>query len=254
MARIRTIKPEMRTDEKLTECSLSARLLFIGMLNFADDNGNQAFSAKRIKMQVFPADAIDTQPLIGELLTQGVIIEYTVNEEKFLHIKGFSTHQVINRPSATRIPQPPFIVDSLSDVGGLSVGKEGKGRDKKEAKASMSPAKLPTCDVAAVIELYHAALPELPAVRLQTPNRTKAIKKLWAWVLTSKKSDKTARATNAAEALVWVKSYFERARDNEFLMGASGRTGEHANWQCDLDYLLTDKGMTRVIEKTKAAA
>lgn len=134
---------------------------------------------------------------------------------------------------------------------------EPEPEPEEEAKASMSPAKLPTqpaCDTSAVIELYHAALPELPAVRLQTPSRTKAIKKLWSWVLTSKKSDKTARATNAVEAMGWIKSYFERARDNDFLMARSGRTGEHANWQCDLDFLLTEKGMTQVIEKTKAAA
>ena len=114
MARIRTIKPELWTDERLTECSLSARLLFIGMLNFADDNGNLAYSAKRLKMQVFPADSLDTQPLLDELLTHGVIMEYSVNAEKFLHIKGFTKHQVINRPTVSAIPPYPFNDDSVS--------------------------------------------------------------------------------------------------------------------------------------------
>jgi hypothetical protein len=40
MARIRTIKPEFWTDEKVVECSFEARLMFIGMFNFADDKGN----------------------------------------------------------------------------------------------------------------------------------------------------------------------------------------------------------------------
>jgi hypothetical protein len=40
MARIRTIKPEFWTDEKIVECSFEARLMFIGMFNFADDKGN----------------------------------------------------------------------------------------------------------------------------------------------------------------------------------------------------------------------
>jgi hypothetical protein len=52
----------------------------------------------------------------------------------------------------------------------------------------------------------------------------------------------------------WVTAYFTRVRDNAFLMGKIGRVGEHAGWQCDLDYLLTDKGMTQVIEKTREAA
>jgi hypothetical protein len=131
MARIRSIKPEFWTDEKLTECSLSARLLFIGMLNFSDDNGNQAYSAKRLKMQIFPADSIDTQPLLDELITHGVVIEYSVNNEKYLHIKGFKVHQVINRPSATRIPEPIVNDYSVSTHGVITDGREGKGREGK---------------------------------------------------------------------------------------------------------------------------
>lgn len=131
MARIRTVKPEFWTDERLTECSLSARLLFIGMLNFADDNGNLAYSAKRLKMQVFPADSIDTQPLLDELLTHGMLMEYSVKGEKFLHIKGFLKHQVINRPSATAIPTPDFNDDSVTTHGVLTDGREGKGKERK---------------------------------------------------------------------------------------------------------------------------
>lgn len=148
MARIRTIKPEFWTDERLTECSLSARLLFIGMLNFSDDNGNQAYSAKRLKMQIFPADAIDTQPLLDELLAHGVVIEYSVSGEKYLHIKGFAVHQVINRPSATRIPRPSFIADSVSTHAEVTDGREGKGKEgNSEAKASGAKAPMTTDEI-----------------------------------------------------------------------------------------------------------
>lgn len=134
MARIRTIKPEFWTDERLTECSLSARLLFIGMLNFSDDNGNQAHSAKRLKMQIFPADAIDVAPLLAELVAQRIVIEYSVGEEKYLHIKGFRKHQVINRPSSTTIPQPECSVQKHETHGVLTESSvtEGKGRERKE--------------------------------------------------------------------------------------------------------------------------
>lgn len=141
MARIRTIKPEFWTDERLTECSLSARLMFIGMLNFADDNGNQAYSAKRLKMQIFPADAIDTQPLIDELITHGVVIEYSVSGEKFLHIKGFAKHQVINRRSLCTIPQPDFIDHSVSTPEPITAGREGKGEERKEEGEKKTPRK-----------------------------------------------------------------------------------------------------------------
>lgn len=121
----------------------------------------------------------------------------------------------------------------------------------KEAKASSSAAKLPTCPVAELIALYHEVLPNMPAVRLETESRKKALRKTWEWVLTSKRQDQTPRATTAAEAVEWFRSYFERASENDFLMGRTPRTGEHANWKCDLDFLLTERGMKHVIEKTQ---
>lgn len=130
MARIRTIKPDFWTDEKLTECSMSARLLFIGMFNFADDNGNLSASAKKLKMQIFPADNVDCQPLLDELIAHGILIEYSVSGDKYLNIKGFKKHQVINRPSTSSIPQPLDSDDSLNTHGGLTDGREGKGIGK----------------------------------------------------------------------------------------------------------------------------
>lgn len=136
MARIRTIKPDFWTDEKLTECSVSARLLFIGLLNFADDSGNLNRSAKKIKMQVFPADSFDCEPLICELIAQGVLTEYSVSGEKFLQIKGFIKHQVINRPTKSNIPPPETTQireQSNTTHGGLTEDslREGKGREGK---------------------------------------------------------------------------------------------------------------------------
>lgn len=113
MARIRTVKPEFWTDEKVVECSIPARLLFIGLFNFANDKGCLERSPKRIKMQVFPADVIDCEPLIGELITHGLLMEYTVSGNRYLQIKGFSKHQKINRPSVSKIPVP----DEFSEPG-----------------------------------------------------------------------------------------------------------------------------------------
>lgn len=107
MARIRTVKPEFWTDEKVVECSISARLLFIGLFNFADDKGCLERSPKRIKMQVFPADTIDCEPLIMELIAHGLLTEYSVNGSHYLQIPGFLKHQKINRPSNSNIPLPP---------------------------------------------------------------------------------------------------------------------------------------------------
>lgn len=120
MARIRTVKPEFWTDEKVVECSIPARLLFIGLFNFANDMGCLERSPKRLKMQIFPADMIDCEPLLLELITHGLLSEYSVSGVNYLQIKGFLKHQKINRPSATKIPLPREFTESGKDVGGNS--------------------------------------------------------------------------------------------------------------------------------------
>ncbi len=114
-------------------------------------------------------------------------------------------------------------------------------------------AKLPTCPQQAIIDLFHEKLPLLPRVKLMPPAREKALRKLWAWVLSSTKSSGERRATTAQHALAWIGDYFARASENDFLMGRGDRSGAHANWRCDIDFLLTDKGMRHVIEKTEVA-
>ena len=125
----------------------------------------------------------------------------------------------------------------------------------KEANASVGSAdRLPRCETQSVVDLYHDTLPELPRVRLMTDGRRKAISAFWRFVMTSKKSDGTPRATNAEEAMEWIGGYFARARDNDFLMGRGSKAPGHEGWQCDFDFLLTDKGKRHVIEKTREAA
>jgi len=142
MARIRTIKPDFWTDEKVVELSMEARLFFIGSWNFSDDNGNLQRSARKLKMQIFPADAIDCEPLIQSLIAHGMLIEYSVNGETFLHIKGFKAHQVINRPSKTGLPEPdsvslqlPLTESSLTE----GKGKERKGKEEKKEREKTTP-------------------------------------------------------------------------------------------------------------------
>ena len=136
MARIRSIKPDFWTDEKIVELPYEVRLFFIGSWNFADDNGNLQRSAKKLKMQIFPADVIDCEPLIQSLINHGLLIEYSLNGEEYLHIKGFKTHQVVNRPSKSNIPEP----ETGDMFGGLTEGSltEGKGREGKGGDMSGS--------------------------------------------------------------------------------------------------------------------
>lgn len=140
MARIRTIKPSLWTDEALAECSLIARLLFVASLNFADDNGNLERSARQLKAQAFPYDDIDCEPLIAELVRARLLIEYEVGDRKYLHIKGFLAHQRIDRPSKCSLPvyeaslstRQPFDERSTSP----RAVREGKGKEGKVRKGT----------------------------------------------------------------------------------------------------------------------
>lgn len=129
MARIRSIKPEFWSDEKLSECSLSARLLFIGLWSFADDEGRMEFQPARIKMQIFPCGSVTAKQLteyLGELTERSLIRIYTFDSRKYLDLPNFAKHQKINRPTPSKLPE-----FSLSAHGELSEPSplEGKGKE-----------------------------------------------------------------------------------------------------------------------------
>lgn len=110
--------------------------------------------------------------------------------------------------------------------------------------------KVTLADVQKVVGMYHAILPELPQVRMLSDSRKTAIKRFILWVISEPRMDGTRRALHIDGSLGWIGEYFNRARDNDFLMGRNSKSGTHSNWVCDLDFLLTEKGKRQVIEKT----
>lgn len=158
-----------------------------------------------------------------------------------------------NRTDTEQNKEPNGSVGS-ADEEGLKNGSLNEQLPSGDQAEEGDDPKLPACPVEAIVELYHQQLPELPRVRLLNDKRKRALRKVWRWVLTSKKTDGMPRATTAEEACAWLRGYFHRATKNDFLMGRGHRSAEHAGWQCDLDFLLTDNGMKHVIEKTKGGA
>jgi len=137
MARIRTIKPDFWTSEQIVECSRDARLMFIGMWNFADDGGVLPSSPKGIKMKIFPGeDDIDSatiRRMLDELSSNGLIVEYERDEKRYIKIEGWQ-HQRIDRPNF-RYPQPNStsnrrVIDERSPPEGK---RKGNGRESNRA-------------------------------------------------------------------------------------------------------------------------
>ena len=93
MARMRTIKPEFWTDDKVVELSLLGRLLFIGLWNFADDDGYIENSPKRIKRLIFPDQDIDVSVGLQELITAGFLCVCDSDQGELLKICQFGEHQ-----------------------------------------------------------------------------------------------------------------------------------------------------------------
>lgn len=150
MARIRTIKPSFWTSEQVVECSTNARLLFIGIWNFADDGGVIPASVKSLKMQIFPGDdfsASDIQQWVNELIETELLIEYQVDGKLYWAVSGWH-HQKIDRPSklypapiltkfADRSTNDPRTLDGRHPPEGR--GKEGKGKERKgEEKSALA--------------------------------------------------------------------------------------------------------------------
>jgi len=144
MARIRTIKPEFWTDEKIVELSPLARLLFIGSWNYADDHGCLSPSAKQLKLRVIPTAVEDADKLVDELFEMGLFERMQdPSGREFWHIANWSKHQRVNRASDSeygpetewrKLSTRGFREDSVSALGSFSEdsvlkGKEGKGRE-----------------------------------------------------------------------------------------------------------------------------
>lgn len=106
MPRIRTIVPEFWEDERFSNVSLPAWLLYIGMKNFADDSGIILANETIIKSKVFPArEDIRKQQVSGwlqELIENSILVPFTF-ENKSYYVMDFSSER-IDKPQKSKIP------------------------------------------------------------------------------------------------------------------------------------------------------
>lgn len=271
MARIRTVKPEFWTSEQVVDCSPIARLLFIGMWNFCDDAGNHPASAKTLKMEVFPGDDITTaevQCMVDEIINAGLIVEYAAEGRQYWHVTGWR-HQKIEKPNykhpsytyESRLPVADQSANDTRQVSDHSTpewnGKEGSNKPllSESGDSNSLPAETKTDNVVKIdsakpqipyqqiVDAYHEALPELPAVRLQTEARRKAIKSRWMQMLNSDRGDGTLRYTDADSGIRWWTQYFNHVRHNSHWLGDNDR-----GWTADFDWLLNLSNFTKVLE------
>lgn len=117
MARNRMIKSEFWTSEQILACSPEARLLFIGLWSFADDNGIYPGSYIKLKAQVFPNDfTIEIiKAWITELICNELLFEYIVENKTYWMVTGWKKHQRIDKPTY-RYPLPSSQLKKIDNI------------------------------------------------------------------------------------------------------------------------------------------
>lgn len=272
----RILREGILSSDRVNSLSTAAEVFYRRLMSVVDDYGRFDGRPSMLRVSCYPlrVDAVreaDLSRWIAECVKAGLLVLYAVDGKPFLEMQDFRQQarakskypapadgQMISVSDADAAQTPSTCLADATQTqtpAHLFVVEGGvEGGLRKEPNGSVGRADLPPCQTEAIVATYHEVLPELPAVRLMPNKRRKALTGFWRWVLTSRRPDGSRRATNAEEALAWIRDYFERARANDFLMGRTSKQPGHENWQCDLDFLLTDKGMGHVIEKTKVAA
>lgn len=112
MARIRSVKPDFFTSEKVASLSLSARLTFIGLWTYVDDNGVGLDNERLIVAAIWPLEDDPLETLrrtredLRSLQETLLVTRYRDGERHLLHIRSWSEHQKVSHPGKPRYPLP----------------------------------------------------------------------------------------------------------------------------------------------------
>lgn len=93
MAKMRGIKPETFTDDKVLQLSPLARWLFVGLWTVACDNGHVEDNLVQIKVRLLPVDDCSVGGLLEELLAT----QQVTREGGYLKVVNLAEHQNIDK-------------------------------------------------------------------------------------------------------------------------------------------------------------
>ena len=113
MPRIRSIKPDFWSDEKLAGLDPLDRLVFLGLISMADDAGRLIDNLKSIDGQLFPVTDHSSRESLETLARLSRISRYTVaSGQKVIQVVNWH-HQRIAHPSTHVLP-PQEDMDTLA--------------------------------------------------------------------------------------------------------------------------------------------
>lgn len=125
MARIRTLKPDFWTDEKLGPLEPITRLVFLGLISQADDAGRLIDAIRMLDGLIFPYTDDTCGPSLERLSELGRIVRYSDGSGRgLIQIMGWDEHQRVKNPSQYTLPAPPEEIVGTPSVD--STEEEGR--------------------------------------------------------------------------------------------------------------------------------
>lgn len=132
MPRIRSIKPQFWSDEKLARLDPLTRLVFIGLWSLADDAGRLIDNVKQLDGELFPFTDDSSREALDTLARLSRITRYTgANGSRVIQITHWGRHQRIVHPSQTVLPPP--------DSNGSRETREDDASPSAESRESLGP-------------------------------------------------------------------------------------------------------------------
>ena len=212
--RIRTIKPEFWGHETLAATHPLTRLLAIGLLNYADDEGYFNAHPDLITSALFPytvaiPDKAWSVP-IGVQTLQNIdfLTLYTGTDGRtYGHINNFTRHQVINKPKPSKIKplctykegDLVLLSESGSDTGHLPAGTGKGNREKEQGGGNRESTPTPPASLVPVSDPFN----HLAALKTQYPH-INLENELRAALAHKRKTDRTTTTVD----LAWFEAHW----------------------------------------------
>ena len=116
--------------------SRDARLLFVLMWTIADDFGRLRGAPRYLASRAFPYDE-DAPGLVegwlAELEREGCVRRYVSGDSQYIEIPNWSRHQLVNKPTPSRLPDPPGAAGADSACQGIAPESPGKPMPRARA-------------------------------------------------------------------------------------------------------------------------
>lgn len=267
--RIRTIKPEFWSHPVMGKQDDSVKLLAIGLLNLADDEGYFFADPTLIKSTLFPyknesltnhgsiSDGSVTCHNMVKILQKIGYLEICQHPTHGTigRIVSFKDHQVINRPKPSKIKHLWTVTDeSLTDHGSITdasridhAGKEGNGKEGngREEKGRNSPAETPKEKQGELVSVdadaSTHAVSEIAKLLQSTWNEQKGVKQC-AKVTPARQQQIRLRLKDRFFADNWQRA-MQKVGQSKFCTGQGSQ-----GWRADFDWFLRANTVVQIIE------